>query len=578
MAKYTPEELQDAISTLESAGDAQAANVLRNQLKNVNLHVPRNNNSSNSSDLGNAVDLAKGVKTGFDKAAYALADLTPDVPVPDSVRDGWNNNVLVKALGITAPDREERNLIVDEGKKQADQTTLGRVGNVAGEVAPAIALAAGTGGTSLIPQAIGQATLAYATTPGDTLNRSTSGMAAATGESVGRAIPNAVASIIRPMSHRPEVQRLLDKGVVPLYGQALGGNWKKTEEVLTSFPGVGGAIENAQDKALAQGAKYGLEAGGIKVPAAGFPGQRAVSDYFDDAFPNAVKNLSFDLTEPGFIKSIDDIARKRNLDKKGYKQLQKFLNNFAENLNIKMPDPKSRGMVLPDEVPLRQIISGKDLHALMTKLREESQRFAKSTDPYHQELGKSYRDLLDVVEKRMLNNPANKAEDVANFKKVREQYRLTKPAMLAGEQATVNRKKGIPNPEQYQKALVDNLKKKGNKKAIREGTDEQQQFANDLVEVLGDKYPDSGTGLRVLLSGGLMGGLGYLAEDPAAGAAGGAGLLAASLLSRGAYAQPVRRAILGDYGLQRIMADALRKTSNVTGAAGAAAGPQIIQE
>jgi len=96
--------------------------------------------------------------------------------------------------------------------------------------------------------------------------------------------------------------------------------------------------------------------------------------------------------------------------------------------------------------------------------------------------------------------------------------------------------------------------------------------------VLGDKYPDSGTGLRVLLSGGLMGGLGYLAEDPAAGAAGGAGLLAASLLSRGAYSQPVRRAVLGDYSIQRMMADALRRTSNVTGAAGAAAGPQIIEE
>ena len=578
MAKYTPEELQDAINTLEAAGDTQAANVLRNQLKNVNLRVPRNNESSQSGNVGNVVDLAKGVKSGFDKAAYALADLTPDVPVPDSLRDGWNENVLVKALGITAPDREERNQIVQEGQNQANQTTLGKIGNVAGEVAPAIGLAAGTGGTSLIPQALSQATLAYATTPGDILNRSTSGVAAATGESVGRAIPNALASVIRPMNHRPEVQRLLDKGVVPLYGQALGGNWKKTEEVLTSFPGVGGAIENAQDKALAQGAKYGLEAGGIKVPAAGRPGQIAVSDYFEDAFPNAVKNLSFDLTEPAFIKSIDQITRKRNLDKKGHRQLKNFVTNFADNLGIEMPNPKSRGMVLPDEVPLRQIISGKDLHNLMTQIRQESERFAKSTNPYQQQLGKAYSDLLDVVEKRMSKNPANKAEDIKNFKKVREQYRLTKPAMLAGEQATVNRKKGIPNPEQYQKALVENLRKKGNKKAIREGTDDLQQFADDLVEVLGDKYPDSGTGLRVLLSGGLMGGLGTLYDDPAAGAAGGAGLLAASLLSRGLYSQPVRRAVLGDYGIQRMMADALRRTSNVTGAAGAAAGPQIIEE
>ena len=578
MAKYTPEELQDAINTLEAAGDKQAANVLRDQLKNVNLRVPRNNESSQSDNVGNVVDLAKGVKSGFDKAAYALADLTPDVPVPESVRDGWNDNLLVKALGITAPDREERNQIVQEGQNQANQTTLGKIGNVAGEVAPAIGLAAGTGGTSLIPQALSQATLAYATTPGGILDRATSGTAAATGESVGRAIPNALASVIRPMSHRPEVQRLLDKGVVPLYGQALGGNWKKTEEVLTSFPGVGGAVENAQDKALAQANKVALEAGGLKIPAPGYPGQIAVNDYFEDAFPNAVKNLNFDLTDPKFIKSVDDIARSNNLDKKGYRQLQKFLNNFADNLGVKMPDPKSRGMVLPNEAPLRQLISGEDLHALMTKIRNESAKFKKSDDPYQQDLGKAYGDLLDVVEKRMLNNPANKPEDVAKFKKVREQYRKTKPAMLAGEQTTVNRKKGIFTPEQYQKALVDNLKKQGNKKAIREGTADQQQFANDLVEVLGDKYPDSGTGLRVLLSGGLMGGLGYLAEDPAAGAAGGAGLLAASLLSRGLYSQPVRRAVLGDYGIQRMMADALRRTSNVTGAAGAAAGPQIIEE
>jgi len=582
------DQLKEMRRKAHESGDTQAAR----------RYTQRILAAQNGSSVGSPVDLAKGIKTGFDKAAYALADLTPDVPIPKDKRNSWNGNLLVKSLGITVPDRQERAEIVGQGQRQADRTTLGKVGNVVGEMAPAMALAYGTGGASTGPMvantgrnvlanalrntttstAAPQGVLGYATAPGDALDRTTSGLAAATGDAVGGAIPNAAARMFKPLGHRPPVQRLLDKGVVPTYGQALGGNAKKMEEIMTSFPGIGGGISNAQKDVLEAANKAALQEGGISVPAAGFAGQKAVSDYFEDAFPDALRNLSFDIKDPAFLSGVEKITRSSNLDKRGVAQLNKFINDYANNLGMTLPNASERGLEVAGQAPLRQLLGGDDLHSLLRLLKDEGSKFRKSQDPYHQNLGQAYGKVLSLAEDLMTKNPANKAEDIAKFNAVRNQYARTKPAMAAGEAATVNRSDGIFTPEQYQRAMVSNLTKLGNKKAIREGTGPQQQLASDMMNVIGAKYPDSGTALRAMVAGGGLGTIGLMTEDPAAVGLGGLGLLGMSALTRGAYSPAMRRAVMGDYSIQKMAADALRRTAPVTSGIGAGLGPQIVEE
>lgn len=518
-----------------------------------------------------AVEFAKGLKGGFDRAAYGVAGLMPDLPIPEGTRNAWNKNMLVRALGITAPSANERQQAIDQSRQVADGSMAGAAGDFIGNALPAVGVGVATGGLGVAPAAALQATTAYATTPGDMADRATSAAFAAGGEGVGRALPFAVSRLAQPIRPTEAAERLIAKGVYPTPGGAAGGGFKKFEDALTSAPGVGAAVQRGQRDAMEQGAQLAMSQGGVNVPA-GRKGYQALSQYFDDAFSNATKPLAFDLNDPAFDAGVQKIMQARGLDKAGVDDVNRFFSNYRTNTNMPAPNPGT-GVAVPGTTAPRQLVGGEDFHSMLQQLRQEGAAFRKAQDPFQKRLGEAYRDIYNLADNTLATQGIVKPDDVAAFREIRRQYANVAPALKAGELNTVNRNQGVFTPEQYQNSMVNNAKQMGNKAQVRMGTLPQQQLADDMVEVLGGRYPDSGTAYRLALSGGIP--LGAALVDPVTGVGTAAGIAAGYGIGRGIYSEPGRKFMVGGYNGQRAIADALRNFSPYAGTVGAATAPQL---
>lgn len=523
-------------------------------------------------------DLARGVRGGFDRAAYGLAELVdplvPDLPISPETRAAYNQNPVVRTLGIAMPSREERTQAIDQSRAIADQSTAGAIGDVIGNSIPNIMAGVATGGMSVLPAMTTQALTSYMATPGGVENRATAGALAAGGEGVGRALPRAFSRLAQPIRPTPAADRLIAQGVYPTPGAAAGGGFKRIEDALTSSPGLGSAITRGQREAMEQGAQVAMSQGGVQVPA-GRAGYQQLSRYFDDSFRNATRPLAFDLNDPAFASGVQNVMRQRGLDAAGIDDVTRFFDNFRTNTNMPAPNPGS-AVAVPGTTGPRQLVGGEDFHAMLQRLRQEGASFRKAQDPFQRRLGEAYRDIYNLADNSLATQGMVRPEDIAAFRNVRQQYAAVAPALKAGELNTVNRAQGIFTPEQYQSSLVNNAKQMGNKAAVRTGTLPQQQLADDMVDVLGSRYQDSGTATRAILSGAIPGA--SLFVDPATAGLALAGMGGGYGIGRGIYSEPGRRFMVGGYSGQRALANALRNFSPYTGTAGAAIAPQLFNE
>jgi len=584
MARYTPQELQEAIDTLEAAGKTESAGVLRKQLQTVKLHQPRNNASSDSKPLGNPLDLAKGIKSGFDKAAYAVADLAPDAPIPNEARDKWNNHLLVKALGLAVPDRAQRQAEMAAGKQEAEKTTLGTVGRFGGEIAPAVAAGPATAGANVLRAAAVQGPLAYVTTPGDSVTRGISATLAGVGEGTGRFAANTAARLFQPIIPNAPAQRFIAQGNTPTPGAASGPAFKKIEESAASMPGVSNFVNKARDRGLADANRLAMERGGLKVSEPGFTGQRELTDQINELYGDILPRINFDIQDPAFAEGVQQIIRNADLDATGVDEINRFIANRMANSGIDGAMPK-------------QIFSGKDLQSFLGDIQQRQSDFSGSTG-FESRIGEAYKGLNTLVDDLVARQ--NPADVVDEYRNVRRIYADTIPAIKAGELATTMRNSleksgisgeklnsltpdgGIFTPETYGNSLVRNAKSRGRTSAVREGRDPNQQFANDFYTLYGNRYQDSGTASRALITSMALGiGGGYGAHEagynPLTGAAGSlAGLTA---LAAGAYSPSGAKYLLGHrFGLQKPIANALRKMAPASGTTGAALLPANIEE
>jgi hypothetical protein len=507
------------------------------------------------------VDFAQGAKGGFDRAAYGLAEavdaVTPDLPISPETRAAYNQNPVVRTLGLTMPTRDERDAAIEQSRVNAEGSTAGMIGDMVGNAAPSIAAGIATVGGSVLPAMATQAGLNFLTTPGDVGDRTKAGVLAAGGEGVGRALPRVLARMAKPVNATPAAQRMIDwGGIYPTPGQAAGGIYKSLEDYSTSIPGWGHAVKKAQDKLQGQAAGLAMSQGSMSVPG-GREGYKQLSKYFDDGFTNATRPLAFDVADPAFDAGVRNIMQQRGLDAAGVDDINRFLGNVRTRAGA-----PGNGLVLGD-----------DFHAMLQNLRTEGSAFRKAQDPFQKRLGEAYRDIYDLADNSLATQGLVNPSDLAAFRQIRQDYAKVAPALKAGELNTVVRNQGVFTPEQYQNAVANNARKMGNTRSLREGTLPQQGLADDMVELFGGRPPDSGTATRSVLTGLIPSAAAFSSLADAGIAAG--TIAGSNLLGRGLYSDPMRKYMLGGYSGQRAVADALRNFSPYTGTAGAAVAPQL---
>jgi hypothetical protein len=447
-------------------------------------------------------------------------------------------------VGINDADREH----LQQGRDYI--RTVGaaaEVGDLVGGIAPYIGTAIATRGLSLLPRAVAQASTGGLVTDGGVGNRLAGAALGGAGEFLGN-FPGKALS--RPIEGTEAARRLVDMNVYPTVGQAMGGFAKKTEDVLTSMPFLGDAINMGRNGALKEGVAAAQSLGGvpgINRNNAGFEANQIINKHFADLYPTVTAPLTVNLDNPAFVQATGDALRRNNVTPSGRADVNMVLNN--------------------SRIDGSGVIGGTDVHNLIQALRQRSNGLKASPDPYARATGQAFSDVRRNLPDNM-SASGTAPEALEAFNAANRSYALTTPAMKASETASAARNDGMFTPTQYANAVTGNAKSQGNRAGVREGDAPGQGFANDLFQTLGNTYQDSGTTTRYLLNRALIdvvggGGVALLGQ---------AVPLAAATGVSAAMNSPIgRKYMLGGYEWQQALNNALRSTQPYAGALGAGA-------
>lgn len=300
---------------------------------------------------------------------------------------------------------------------------------------------------------------------------------------------------------RPEVQALSKEGVRMTPGQIVGGTTQRLEDAATSIPLLGDAIKSAQRRGIesfdAAAINRSLAPIGEKLPK-GVTGRKAVEyaeGKLNDAYDSLLAKMQATM-DPQLGAAIQ----------KGQQVAQQLPPDIAKQFDF---------IVKRELEPLRRgMASGEELKTVQTRLRELEEPMRRSDDAYKRALAEGISDLRDQLNLAIeRQNPKYAAEldrtnkGWANFK------RIQKAAGSAGAQ------EGVFTPAQLQSAVKAGDKSK-DKGRFATGNALMQDLSEPGKSVLSQTVPDSGTAMRALVEGGLLGGgLGYMAGHPGAAAA-----------------------------------------------------------
>lgn len=310
---------------------------------------------------------------------------------------------------------------------------------------------------------------------------------------------NTIARVLSP-NIRPEVKALLDEGVTPTPGQIIGGAAKRTEDKLTSLPFGGGAVVNAQQRAvedLNQAAINRATAGvpGVSAPSLSNNGLRGSLDRVQKALSN-----QYDTILPKVTLKVDNqLSGELNAIEQSAAQLPEAqANRFTQVMNSNFNNNLTPNSTMP----------GRAFKTVESSLRNEISAASTSPDPYTRQMAQHLRDVRDALRQSLARTNPLLAPQLQAINRGWANYSILRNA---GSKVT--------NPEnpftvaQLQSAVRANNKTVG-KGGFAAGNALMQDLSDPAVAVLGNRVPDSGTAGRGLLGAALYGGLGAKALIP----------------------------------------------------------------
>jgi hypothetical protein len=379
-----------------------------------------------------------------------------------------------------------------------------------------------SGAGSLRGRAIDAATRAFALAPE---HRGKEALYGATGSALGESAVRGLSSMLRGPVAGENVRELVEKGVRPTLAQALGEGWKQTEEKMTSIPFIGSNIQRAQSRALESFNTASLR-NIIDELNTGL-GSVAESDATDVALLGR-KILNQQYTDIGDIK-----AGASGIEK-AYRAVDKVYDDLAKNSEGRVTPELSdrltaiRGemyditedmgrkfdSIFKDTVGLHfdpdKKVSGETIKIIDSELEKLLAKFEKSGDPImSRKFGEVKTALTDMMEQE---NPGY--GDI--LRNADAAYR--KLALLgSASSSSVGSELATPANLLQQLRKEDTSRWKGN---FARNKSEWTDWGRKNVELMGNKFPESGTAPRSAISDLVSLGLAHsIGQAPAALAA-----------------------------------------------------------
>lgn len=367
-------------------------------------------------------------------------------------------------------------------------------------------------------------------------------MGAATG-GITAPIASAVGSAVSGLGGAAQRQ-LADAGVNMTPGQILGGGFARTEDKLTSVPVLGDLIKNAQQRSVQSfnRATYNEVLAPLGQTYQGPVGNEAVGavqNTIGQAYDNALSRMTFRASDPQFQADIGNLAgMAQGLPSA---QQQTFRNVLQTQVFGKL-GPQGQ-------------MDGPTLQGAQSELRRIARGYAGDPSFDNRQLGQAVGEISNAIDSSLPRyNPPDAVQDLANANAAYANFVRLRSA--AASQGAMNNG-GVFTAAQLQNAVKANDRSVG-KGATATGNALMQDLSSAGQQVLGSKYPDSGTAGRSMLglAAGAMAGHAFLPPGVMAPAALGVGAAAlpytatgqrlaqALLMSRPAGAVPVGNALL----------------------------------
>jgi hypothetical protein len=469
------------------------------------------NGASKSNGISRAERLAKGLKDPLDAAAQLLYNA-----MPQSVQNAGDrlNNVIAESTGLTTkiPEANLSSIVSgkptgfnaaisnDEKSYQERRANAGQSGldayRLAGNIASTLPVASLLPATA--PTLAGRVALGVASggiagalqpvTEGSFLPEKAKQVAIA--GAIGGAVPvvaQGVSKIISPAAaQNADLAALKAAGVRPTIGQALGGAANRIEEKAQSLPIMGDAITAARRQSIEDFNKATINRAvapiGAKVSTSGTEGIEAASGAVSNAYTDALNKLGgvkFDGKFASDLTSLSSLAQNLTPD-----MAKKFTNEL-----------KSRviGRMSPSGGMTAQTFKNVD-----SELGVLARDYGKSAVASEREFAGAIKELQSAIRSQAERVSSAYAEGVkpadaafANLLRVQN----------AGKKAALQ--DGTFTPGQLMMAVreLDSSARKG---ATAKGQALMQDWAMKGQNVLGNKYPDSGTAGRLMYGAGAL--------------------------------------------------------------------------
>ena len=333
---------------------------------------------------------------------------------------------------------------------------------------------------------------------------------------------------IVPAGVTPTAKELRGRGVPLTAGQTLGGTSKTLEEAFTSVPIVGEAIKSQQRKGLkafnVATINEALKPLGKQLPMTLDPSEAAkrANKIFDEAYRKTLSPIKLKVDD-AFIKKVISTVDEYDLpDAERKEVIDTITRSFVERAK------KAEGGVL----------TGQMIREIKTSLGETGQMMRVATGDYSYQKSQAYTDASNAIMDAVADKFPKQAAELKKIGTAYSRYAPVIDAMFKSKQ------EGLFTPAQ----LLSQVQRqsRGSKRTYIEGEGRQQKLAEAGMETLAQKLPETGTGLRSYLTGGLLSG-GVGAIDPTAG------ILSLGAMGTGAMAYtPAVQSLLRGISSQRI--------------------------
>lgn len=481
---------------------------------------------------------------------------------------GGAGRAVVTGINKLSPSKENEALLAqtDALTKQRDaefaqkraatgadpnSTDWARVG---GQVLPQF-LIPGTGATGITARMLegaGQGALGAAamTKPGESYGQNMALGGAVGGAATG--LVNAAGKVIGGAKLSKNAQTLVDQGVTPTPGQALGGVYKTVEERAGSVPGLGDAIRSGERSAVRD----------MNIAA-----YQKVLDPIGETAPKAVGREAIEDISNKISDKYDEILPKITF--KIDTQLKRDMAPIYQAASDLPPDMQDAFESIVNRNIASQLkngeMSGEAFKRVDSALGAKIRNLTTSSDAFQRDLGEVLKQtqvaMRDAVERTNPNVPELPAANRA--------WRNLLVLQNAG--ARVMNPENPIMPGQLQAAVKAQNATRG-KAGFAKGQANMQELSDPAAAVLGSRVPDSGTAGRLMMGAGLGGMAGLISPGALAAALAGAGLYGTQAGRKAMFAALARRPEFA-----KALGEALQGASPAAGGAIGSQYPQAQQ-